>query len=105
GHPGWLNERLTAHIVSPVKDPLVCEVLAWTPSTNGTVTAQAYQMILPDKPTQDELIAYLATQKEKVKGKIVMAGKHQFVKVTIDPAPRRLDDKAAKEWYAANSTS
>src|SRR5437762_7165880 len=95
-HPGWLNERLTAHLVSPVKDPLVCEVLAWTPSTNGTVTAQAYQMILPDKPTQDELTAYFNTQKEKVKGKIVLAGKHQFVKVTIDPAPRRLDDKAAK---------
>src|SRR5213595_826465 len=50
-HPGWLNERLTAHLISPVKDPLVCEVLAWTPSTKGTVTAQAYQMILPDKPT------------------------------------------------------
>src|ERR1044072_6507373 len=30
-HPGWLNERLTAHLISPVKDPLVCEVLAWTP--------------------------------------------------------------------------
>ncbi|MFL6277297.1 MAG: M20/M25/M40 family metallo-hydrolase [Blastocatellia bacterium] len=105
GHPGWLNEKLTAHLVSPVKDPLVCEVLAWTPSTKGTVMAQAYQMILPDKPTQDELTAYLSTQKEKVKGKIVLAGKHQFVKVTIDPAPRRLDDKAAKERYAPNSTS
>ena len=33
GHPGWLNERFTAHLVSPVKDALVGEVLAWTPST------------------------------------------------------------------------
>src|ERR1051325_11439677 len=24
-HPGSLNERLTAHLISPVKDPLVCE--------------------------------------------------------------------------------
>src|SRR5215203_3973709 len=38
-HPGWQNERLTAHLISPVKDPLVCEVLAWTPSTKGTVQA------------------------------------------------------------------
>src|SRR5215510_4704587 len=38
-HPGWLNERLTAHLIAPVKDPLVCEALAWTPSTKGTVTA------------------------------------------------------------------
>src|SRR6476661_8616828 len=67
GHPGWLNERLTAHLVSPIKDPLTCEVLAWTPGTGGAITAQAYQMILPDKPTQDEFTAYLNTQKDKVK--------------------------------------
>jgi carboxypeptidase Q len=103
GHPGWLNERLTAHLVAPVKDPLTCEVLAWTPSTNGTVTAPAYQMILPDKPTQGEFTAYLNTQKDKVKGRIVLAGKHQFVKVTIDPQPRRMDDKAAKERYDPNN--
>ncbi|HVQ16831.1 MAG TPA: hypothetical protein VMS40_24680, partial [Vicinamibacterales bacterium] len=35
GHPGWTNERLAAYIVSPVKDTLVAEVLAWTPGTNG----------------------------------------------------------------------
>src|SRR5205814_6802850 len=34
GHPGWVNERLTVHTISPFKDALVCEVLAWTPSTN-----------------------------------------------------------------------
>src|SRR5262245_33896703 len=39
GHPGWLNERFTAHIVSPVKDALVGEVLAWTNGTNGPVRA------------------------------------------------------------------
>src|SRR5688572_11473316 len=41
GHPGWTNERLTAHIISPIKDQLTVEVLAWTPGTNGTVTARA----------------------------------------------------------------
>ena len=48
-HPGWLNERLTAHLISPVKDPLVCEVLAWTPSTKGTVQAKAYQLVRSDR--------------------------------------------------------
>ena len=47
GHPGWTNDRLTAHIVSPVKDALVLEALAWTPGTNGAVTAQAVQIIPP----------------------------------------------------------
>src|SRR5947208_16511702 len=60
GHVGWLNERFTGHIISPVKDVLTCEVLSWTPSTRGTVTARAYQMILPDRPTQDQLNAYFA---------------------------------------------
>ena len=37
GHPGWLNERFAGFITSPVKDSLVGEVLAWTPSTkNGS---------------------------------------------------------------------
>ena len=31
GHPGWVNERFSAHITAPVKDQLTCEVLAWTP--------------------------------------------------------------------------
>src|SRR6476620_2984115 len=39
GHPGWVNERFSAHIIAPVKDQLTCEVLAWTPGTDGTVTA------------------------------------------------------------------
>ncbi|HVG21299.1 MAG TPA: M20/M25/M40 family metallo-hydrolase [Blastocatellia bacterium] len=99
GHPGWLNERLTAHILSPVKDALTCEALAWTPGTNGTVAAQAYQMILPDKPTQEEFTAYLNDIKDKVKGKIVLAGKHQTVLVNVAPSPRRLDDQQAKSRY------
>src|SRR5881394_3479917 len=61
GHVGWLNERLTAHMISPVKDVLTCEVLAWTPGTRGIVTARAYQMILPERPTQDQLTAYFET--------------------------------------------
>ncbi|HLG15130.1 MAG TPA: M20/M25/M40 family metallo-hydrolase [Blastocatellia bacterium] len=103
GHPGWLNERLTAHIVSPVKDHLTCEVLAWTPGTSGTLTAPAYQMFLPDKPTQADFTAYLDSVGEKVRGKIVLAGKHQLVQVTIEPAARRTDDKVARSRYDPNN--
>src|SRR5881396_3487576 len=53
GHVGWLNERFTGHIISPVKDVLTCEVLSWTPSTRGVVSAKAFQMILPERPSQD----------------------------------------------------
>src|SRR5438477_4656115 len=75
GRPGWVNERFTGHILSPVKDQLTCEVLAWTPGTNGTVTALAYQMILPERPTPADLAAYLTSVKDQVNGKIVLVGK------------------------------
>jgi hypothetical protein len=103
GHPGWLNEKLSAHIISPVKDPLVCEALAWTPGTNGVVTAQAFNLIAPDQPTQEQLTAYLESTKDKVKGRIVLVGKHQFVAVNTNPAPRRMDDQQARARFDPNN--
>jgi hypothetical protein len=103
GHVGWLNERFTGHIISPVKDVLTCEVLSWTPSTRGPVTAKAYQMILPDRPSQDQLTAYFETQKAKVRGKIVMAGKHTVVPVNLNPPAKRLTDEQAQQRYGPNA--
>lgn len=103
GHPGWLNERLTAHIISPVKDPLVCEVLAWTPSTKGTVQAKAYQMVLPERPTQEQLAMFLTNQKTRVRGKIVMVGKHTVVPVNLNPPPKRLNDEQAQQRFGPNA--
>ena len=103
GHPGWVNERLTAHIVSPVKDPLVCEVLAWTPGTNGLLTAQVFQITPADRPTKEELTAYLDSVKDRVKGKIVLAGKRTIVQVTLEARPKRQDDQQARERYDPNN--
>jgi len=103
GHVGWLNERFTGHIISPVKDVLTCEVLSWTPSTRGPVTAKAYQMILPDRPSQDQLTAYFETQKAKVRGRIVMAGKHTVVPVNLNPPAKRLTDEQAEQRYGPNA--
>src|SRR6185369_8802763 len=89
GHPGWVNERFSAHIVAPVKDQLTCEVVAWTPGTDGTVTAQAYQMIMPERPTPAELTTFLDGMKDKVKGHIVLVGKQTFVPVNINPPAKR----------------
>jgi carboxypeptidase Q len=103
GHVGWLNERLTAHIIAPVKDPLVCEVLAWTPSTHGRVKAQAYQMTLPEKPTQEQLTAFFQMQSAKVRGRIVLVGKHTVVPINLTPSGKRTDDKAAEERFGPNA--
>ena len=102
GHPGWLNERFSGFIVSPVKDSLVGEVLAWTPSTKGTVTAEAVHVIPPTGPTQEELTRWIAETTPKVKGRIVLVGRHTIVPVTFTKAPLRRDDADLKRQYQAD---
>src|SRR6185437_4304470 len=102
-HPGWLNERLTAHLISPVKDPLVCEVLAWTPSTKGTVQAGAFQLVLPERPTQEQLTMVLNNNKAKVRGKIVLVGKPAVIPVNLNPPAKRLSDEQAQQRYGPNT--
>ena len=101
-HPGWLNERLTAHIISPVKDPLVCEVLAWTPSTKGTVQAKAYQLVLPERPTQEQLATFFTNNKSRVRGKIVLVGKPAVIPVNLNPPPKRNTEEQAQQRYGPN---
>jgi hypothetical protein len=92
GHPGWTNERLSAHIVSPVKDALVAEVLAWTPGTNGIARAAAVQITLPERPTRDQLSAHLTPLASVVRGKMVLVGLPTRVGVTFNPPALRSED-------------
>ena len=103
GHPGWLNERLTAHITSPIKDVLSCEVLAWTPSTRGVVRANAHQMILPARPSQEQLTAFFDKEKAKVRGRIVLVGKHTIVPVNLNPQAKRITDEQAEQRFGPNA--
>ena len=102
-HPGWLNERLTAHLISPVKDPLVCEVLAWTPSTKGTVQAKAYSLVLPERPSQEQLTLFFSNYKAKVRGRIVLVGKPAVVPVTLNPPAKRMADDQVERRFAPNA--
>jgi hypothetical protein len=103
GHPGWLNERFSGFIVSPVKDSLVGEVLAWTPSTKGTVTAEALQVVVPDRPVEAELAAWIAETAPKVKGRIVLVGRHTIVPVNLTKAPLRRDYDELRRQYDPNA--
>src|SRR5215212_7817385 len=102
-HPGWLNERLTAHLISPVKDPLVCEVLAWTPSTKGTVQSPVYQLVLPERPSQEQLTMVLNNYKAKVRAKIVLVGKPESIAVNLSPPAKRQSDEQALQRYGPNA--
>src|SRR5688500_13169526 len=102
-YPGWLNERLTAHLISPVKDPLVCEVLAWTPGTKGTVQARVYQLVPPERPSKEQLTLFLNNYKAKVRGKIVLVGKAATVPVNLNPPAKRRTEEQAQERYGPNA--
>ena len=101
GNPGWLNERLAAHIVSPVKDHLVAEALGWTPGTNGPVKAAAVQITLPTRPTKEELAAHLDALRDTVRGKIVLVGPHQQLSVTFNDMPERREDRELLQILSA----
>jgi hypothetical protein len=99
GHEGWLNERAAGHIVSPVKDRLEFEVLGWTPSTNGTVTAEAVHLTAPPEPTDAELTSYLDSMTDKVKGRMVLVGPIVPVAINFTPSPLRTPDDQARARF------
>ena len=100
---GWLNERFSAHIISPVKDSLVGEVLAWTPSTKGTITTEAVHVLAPTRPTQAELDAWIKEMTPRVKGKIAFVGAHTKVAVNINPPALRRDDEQLRQQLDPNA--
>jgi hypothetical protein len=132
GHPGWLNETADGHIIAPVKENLKFEVLAWTPSTKGKVTGSVIQIVAPEGPpapvdpaaaaggrggrggggrggparlgpTKDEMAAWVAANKDKVKGKLVMVGKAAVIPVNFDPPAKRQNDETVKAQYDPNN--
>jgi hypothetical protein len=113
GHPGWLNERASGYLISPVRENLKFEVLSWTPSTKGTVSGQTVEIELPHGPempqtdgaqgrggrgpqyagpTRRQLDEWMAANKDKVRGRIVMMGKAAVVPVNFKPAALRLPE-------------
>ena len=104
GRPGWVNERTSAFVLAPVKDSLVVEALAWTPGTNGAVTASAIQLTPPRLPiSKEQLSAYFDKLRATVKGKIVMHGAPQIVPVTITKTPLRRDDAELRTQFGSDT--
>ena len=132
GHPGWSNERASAFLVSPVQENLKFEVLAWTPSTKGTITASAIQLVPPQGPpsptgestdaanaggrgrggrggvarlgpTRSEMEDWVKANQPKVKGRVVLINKAAVVPVNFDLPAKRRDDEQVKAQYDPNN--
>ncbi len=104
GNAGWENDRASGFINSPVKDQLTFEVLAWTPSTKGTVTGKAVMIEVPRMPngenkqctrppTQEEYTTFLNSLKTKVNGNMVLFGSPSSPGVDFDPPSKRLTEE------------
>lgn len=100
GQPGWQNERLSVHLVAPVKDALVVEALAWTPGTPGPVTAQTILVEPPTQQTQAALDTFFATWRGTLKGKAVLMGQPARQDVAFESPEKRRDDGAMRARYA-----
>jgi carboxypeptidase Q len=130
GHPGWLNERANGRMIAPINGSLKFEVLSWTPSTNGPVTASAIELVPPQGPipaptenadgapagrggrgggptrlgpTKEEMTQWLDANKEKVRGKIVMLGKAAVIPVDFDPPAKRRPDDQIRQQFDPNN--
>jgi carboxypeptidase Q len=102
GHPGWQNERTSVHLVSPVKDTLVVEALAWTPSTPGTITAAPVVVEPPLRPTQADLDKFFDEWKGKLKGRAVMMGQPNKVDVAFEVPAKRRDDGEMRSRFSVD---
>jgi hypothetical protein len=99
GRPGWTNDVAVGAIVSPVKDKLEFEVLAWTPGTDGTVRAKAFNFLPPDRPTKEELEKYLESVKPSVENAIVLVGRSNPVPVNLEPPAKRTADESLRDRF------
>jgi hypothetical protein len=97
--PGWTNEIAIGAILSPVRDKLEFEVLAWTPGTDGTVKAKAFNLVTPEQPLKDELEKYLESVKASVQDAIVLVGRSRPIPVNLEPPPKRTPDEVARGRY------
>jgi carboxypeptidase Q len=59
---GWSNERISVQVISPRPFPLIAYAKAWTPGTNGPVTAEA---VWSPIQKEEDMEKYKGTLKDK----------------------------------------
>jgi carboxypeptidase Q len=82
---GWSNERFSAMMIAPRPYELIAYPLAWTPGTNGSVTAEA---VFADLKTEADFDKYHG----QLKGKFVLTEVPEALEPHFDPQARRYTD-------------
>src|SRR5580704_4330715 len=87
---GWTNDRFVAHMLAPSVAPLIGYPKAWTPGTNGPVTAEAVLAVLANDRDLD-------TYRGKLKGKFVLIMPERPVTAHFEPEGHRYTDAELEE--------
>ena len=82
---GWQNQRIVASAVSPRAYPLIAYPKAWTPGTNGPVTAEAVLAVITSEKDFD-------TWRGKLRGKFVLSAAMRDVAAHFDADGHRYTD-------------
>ena len=82
---GWQNQRIVASAVSPRAYPLIAYPKAWTPGTNGPVTAEAVLAVITSEKDFD-------TWRGKLRGKFVLSAAMRDVEAHFDADGHRYTD-------------
>ncbi|HEX5635120.1 MAG TPA: M20/M25/M40 family metallo-hydrolase, partial [Gemmatimonadales bacterium] len=87
---GWVNERFVAQVVAPYPFTVIGYANAWTPGTNGAVTAEAVWL-------QADSVADLERYRGKLRGKVAFTMPPREVRASFAPlAERYTDEELAK---------
>jgi carboxypeptidase Q len=83
---GWTLKRFSAQVTEPLDIPLIAYPKAWSPGTNGPITADVVYFDAKDE-------ADMARFKGQLKGKIVLTAPMREVKAHFETQGTRRDEK------------
>ncbi len=83
---GWTLKRFSAQVVGPLTIPLIAYPKAWSPGTDGPLTAEVVYFDAKDEADMQRF-------KGKLKGAIVLSSPLREVKAHFDAQGTRMDEK------------
>jgi len=87
---GWSNELFEANVISPRHFPLIAYPMAWSPGTNGTVTAEVVYVEISNDQDFDKY-------KGQLKGKFVMTEPMREIEPNFTADAHRYTDEELAE--------
>ncbi|MBX3277880.1 MAG: M20/M25/M40 family metallo-hydrolase [Acidobacteria bacterium] len=88
---GWSLDRFSAHVVEPQAFPLIGFPKAWTPGTNGAITAP---VVFAEINSEEDFAKY----KGKLRGAVVLTVPMRELKAQFTPPGVRMSDEELLKW-------